>query len=99
MSRITEEIADKLALATIEAAEILGDENLFVEVSKVIAASSTTTQEAFMTAYRVRVSEKRAERFLAAALAKGPKDPNRGRIELGAKRILNVSEDGSGSGH
>ena len=37
MSRITEEIADKLALATIEAAEILGDENLFVEVSKVIA--------------------------------------------------------------
>ncbi len=98
MSTITEDIADKLALATIEAAEILGDENLVAEVSKVIGASSTTTQEAFMTAYRVRVSEKRAEKFLAAQLAKGPKDPSRGRIELGSRQILNAPEEGSG-GH
>lgn len=99
MSRITEEIADKLALATIEAAEILGDENLVSEVSKVIGASSTTTQEAFMTAYRVRVSQKRAEKFLAAALAKGPKDPSRGRIELGGRQILDPQDEPAGGGH
>jgi UTP:GlnB (protein PII) uridylyltransferase len=99
MSSITEEIADKLALATIEAAEILGDENLVQEVAKVIGASSTTTQEAFMTAYRVRVSQKRAEKFLAAALAKGPKDPSKGRIELGSRQILNAPEEGAGGGH
>ncbi len=93
---ITEDIADKLALATIEAAEILGDENLVAEVAKVIGASSTTTQEAFMTAYRVRVSQKRAEKFIAAQLAKGPKDPTRGRIELGSRQILDVSDDSGG---
>ncbi len=98
MSTITEEIADKLALATIEAAEILGDENLVAEVSKVIGASSTTTQEAFMTAYRVRVSQKRAEKYLAARLAKGPADPSKGRIELGSRQILNTPEEGAG-GH
>jgi hypothetical protein len=99
MASITEEIADKLAIATIEAAEILGNEDLVTEVSKVIGASSTTTQEAFMTAYRVRVSQKRAEKFLAAALAKGPRDPSRGRIELGSRQILDVPEEGAGGGH
>jgi hypothetical protein len=52
-----------------------------------------------MTAYRVRVSQKRAEKFLATALAKGPKDPSRGRIELGSRQILDVPEEGAGGGH
>ena len=91
---ITDEIADKLALKTIAAAELLGDENLIAEVSKVIGAASSTTQEAFMTAVRVRVSEKRAIKFIEAQLAKGPKDPSRGTIELGSKQILNAPEAG-----
>ena len=95
---ITEEIADKLARDTIAAAEDLGDDTLIAEVSKVIGTFSTTTQEAFMTAIRVRISEKRAMKFLADKRAKGPKDPSRGKLELGAKPILNAPDDGA-SGH
>ena len=95
---ITEEIADKLARDAIATAEDLGDDNLIQEMAKVIGAFSATTQEAFMTAIRVRISEKRAIRFLEDKRAKGPKDPTRGRIELGSKPILNAPEEGS-DGH
>jgi len=95
MTSITEELADRLAQDTIKAAEELGDENLIAEVAKVIGIASTTTQEAFMTAIRVRLSERRARKFLAERLAKGPKGA---RIELGGKQILNAPEDGA-SGH
>ena len=95
MSSITEELADQLAQDTIAAAEELGDENLIAEVAKVIGIASTTTQEAFMTAIRVRLSERRARKFLQDRLASGPKGA---RIELGGKHVLNASEDGS-SGH
>jgi hypothetical protein len=98
MSSITEELADKLALETIAAAEELGDDNLIAEVSKVIGAASTTTQEAFMTAIRVRLSERRARAYLAQRLAKGPKNPGGPKIELGSKPILNATEDNPG-GH
>lgn len=95
---ITEDIADKLARDAIATAEDLGDDNLIQEMAKVIGAFSTTTQEAFMTAIRVRISEKRAQKFLADKIAKGPADPTRGRIELGAKPILNAPDEGA-SGH
>jgi len=93
MSRITEELADQLARETIAAAEQLGDENLIAEVAKVIGVASTTTQEAFMTAIRVRLSEVRARKFLAERLARGPKNPGAPRVELGSTRILDVPED------
>ena len=50
MASLTEEIADALARDAIRAAEELGDENLVTEISRLIGASSTTTQEAFNTA-------------------------------------------------
>lgn len=93
---ITEDIADKLAQETIAAAEQLGDDNLIAEVGRLIGAGSVTTQEAFMTAVRVRISEKRARRFLQEQLARGPKDPSRGPIELGTKLILDSPDDGVG---
>jgi hypothetical protein len=65
MASLTEEIADALAQDVIRASQELGDENLVTEISKVIGASSTTTQEAFMTAVRVRLAEQRARRMLA----------------------------------
>jgi hypothetical protein len=46
MASLTEEIADALARDAIRVAEELEDENLITEVSRVIGASSTTTQEA-----------------------------------------------------
>lgn len=98
MSRITEELADRLAQDVIAAAEELGDDQLIAEVSKVIGAASTTTQEAFMTAIRVRLSEARARKYLAQRLAKGPKNPGGPKIELGSKPILDTP-DGSAGGH
>ncbi len=95
---ITEDIADQLARDAIAAAEDLGDDNLIAELAKMIGTFSATTQEAFMTAIRVRISEKRAQKFLADKIAKGPKDPSRGKIELGSKPILNAPDDGA-SGH
>ena len=65
---VAEDLADALAKDTIEAAEALNDEALIDQVAKQIGASSQTTQEAFMTAVRVRLAEKRARKFLEARL-------------------------------
>jgi len=87
---VVDDLADALALDVIRAAQDLGDENLIAEIAKVIGASSTTTQEAFMTAVRVRLSEQRARKALAARIAKGPSDGP--RRELGAGPILDAPE-------
>ncbi|MDX1780013.1 MAG: hypothetical protein R3256_01720 [Thalassovita sp.] len=65
---VAEDLADALAKDTIEAAEALNDEALIDQVAKQIGASSQTTQEAFMTAVRVRLAEKRARKFLEGRL-------------------------------
>lgn len=95
---ILEDLADALARDTIAAAEELGDDQLIAEVSKVIGAASATTQEAFMTAIRVRLSERRARKYLEQRLAKGPRNPGAPKVELGAKPILDAAEDNPG-GH
>ena len=94
---ITEDLADALARDVIEAADTLGDDKLIAEVAQVIGAASQTTQEAFMTAVRVRLSEKRAREFLARKLAAGPVDPSRVG-KTGQGRILDPTEDNAG-GH
>ena len=53
-----------MAKDAIAAAEALGDDTLIEEVAKQLGASSQTTQEAFLTAIRVRLSEKRARAYL-----------------------------------
>jgi hypothetical protein len=70
MSRIAEELADKLAQDTIRAAEQLGDDRLVEQVAQAIGASSPTTEELFRTAVRVRVAEARARKLLEDRLAK-----------------------------
>ncbi|MBW7920812.1 MAG: hypothetical protein H3C51_01785 [Rubellimicrobium sp.] len=65
MSDITAAIADDLARETLELAAELGDDDLVAEVAKVIGAGSTTTQEAFLTAVRIRTAEARARSYLA----------------------------------
>jgi hypothetical protein len=64
----TEELADALARDTLAAMDELGDDRFYMEVSKVLGATSPTTQEAFMTAVRVRLAERRARDFLDARL-------------------------------
>ncbi|PTQ71854.1 hypothetical protein [Celeribacter persicus] len=66
---IMEDLADDLAKDTIAALDIIQDEQLIQDVSRVIGASSVTTQEAFMTAARVRLAEKRARDYLQKRIA------------------------------
>lgn len=66
---ITDDIADKLAVAAIAAEEELDDVGLINQVATLIGASSQTTQEAFLTSVRVRKAEARAVKFLADKLA------------------------------
>ncbi len=65
---VLEEMGDALAREVIAAMEELGDERFFDKVSKVLLDASPTMQEAFLTAYRVRVAEKRGRAFIEASL-------------------------------
>ena len=64
MSSITDEIADKLAIETIRVMDALGDDQYFMQVAKEIGSSSQTMEEAFLTAMRVRLAERRARVML-----------------------------------
>ena len=63
-------LADDLAQDVIEAAEILGDETLVEQINKMLEASSTTMQEAYMSSTRARLAEARARSFLEGRLRK-----------------------------
>ena len=67
---VLEDLADKLAQDTLQAAEELGDETLVTRISEELGASSQTTQEAFNTAIRMRRAERRAREVLEARIAK-----------------------------
>lgn len=96
---ITEDLADSLAQDTIAAAEAMGDENLIDEVSKVIGAASQTTQEAFMTAVRVRLSEKRARTFLKDKIAKFKAAGKKAQpMDLSGRKVMNTPDESAG-GH
>jgi hypothetical protein len=65
---VLEDMGDALARDVLAAMEELGDERFFDKVSKVLLDASPTMQEAFLTAFRVRVAEKRGRAFIDAAL-------------------------------
>ncbi|MDG3039979.1 hypothetical protein [Roseicyclus marinus] len=69
MSRIAEDLADKLARDTIAAAEALGDDRLVEQIAQALGASSPTTEELFRTLVRVRMAEERARKLLDARIA------------------------------
>jgi len=60
-----EQVADALAQDTLEAVRKTGDESIVDEVKKSIGASSTTLEEAFLTAIRIRRAEARGRALLA----------------------------------
>lgn len=66
---IMEDLADDLAKDTIDAIDVVGSDDLIQDVARVIGASSVTTQEAFLTAARVRLAEKRARDYLKKRIA------------------------------
>ncbi|RVT85841.1 hypothetical protein DXV76_08855 [Rhodobacteraceae bacterium CCMM004] len=63
---ILERLADELAQEALAKAEALDDEGIVQRVGEVIGASSTTMEEAFLTAVRVRRAEARARQLLAS---------------------------------
>lgn len=65
---IIEELGDALARDVIAAMEELGDDRFFDKVAKVVADASPTLLESYTTAYRVRVAELRARKFVEASL-------------------------------
>ncbi|PRY26560.1 hypothetical protein CLV78_101659 [Aliiruegeria haliotis] len=67
---ILEDLADKLAADAIDAAEDLGNDDILNEVAKQLGATSTTMEEAYLTSIRIRLSERRARRFLEAKVDK-----------------------------
>ena len=70
---IMEDLADALAKDTIDALDIVGTDELIQDVARVIGASSVTTQEAFLTSARVRLSEKRARVYLEKRIEEAKK--------------------------
>jgi hypothetical protein len=65
---VLEDMGDALARDVIAAMEELGDDRFYDKISKVLLDASPTMQEAFLTAYRVRIAEKRGRAFIEAAL-------------------------------
>jgi hypothetical protein len=65
---VIEDMGDALAQQVIAAMAELGDDRFYDKVSKVLLDASPTMQEAFLTAFRVRVAEKRGRAFIEAAL-------------------------------
>ncbi|MFA9229200.1 MAG: hypothetical protein RIR95_53 [Pseudomonadota bacterium] len=65
---VIEDMGDALAQEVIAAMAELGDDRFYDKVSKVLLDASPTMQEAFLTAFRVRIAEKRGRAFIEAAL-------------------------------
>ena len=78
---VADDLGDALARDVIAALDELGDERFADKMNKLLGDGSPTLQEAFMTAVRVRLAERRARTYLEQSLdakrAKGaaPKGP------------------------
>ncbi|MFT4149668.1 MAG: hypothetical protein QM656_05675 [Paracoccaceae bacterium] len=65
---VVDDLGDGLARDVLAALDELGDDRFYDKVAKVLADASPTMQDAFMTAVRVRLAEKRGRAFLERAL-------------------------------
>lgn len=66
---VVEDLGDALAKSTLEAMAHIDDDRFYEKVGRVIESSSPTLMEAYMTAIRVRLAERRARVFLEKAVA------------------------------
>lgn len=62
--QLTETLADEIAQEALAVATKLGDDSVIGRVAEAIGASSTTMEEAFLTAVRIRRAEARARALL-----------------------------------
>jgi hypothetical protein len=75
MSKL-QDLADQLAEDVLAAETELNDDRFYEKIAKVLMAASPTFQEAFMTAVRIRLAERRGREFLEKSLA-----AKRGEVE------------------
>ncbi|SHH77235.1 hypothetical protein [Marivita hallyeonensis] len=61
---MVDELAERLADDTLKAMKHLDDDRFFMEVAAELGAASTTLEEAFLTAVRVRLAERKARAFI-----------------------------------
>ena len=62
---IVEDLADELAKDALKAADEHDDDMIVDKISEILGADSVTTQEAFLTAVRVRKADRRARVYLS----------------------------------
>ncbi|MDP5350559.1 MAG: hypothetical protein NWT12_00390 [Paracoccaceae bacterium] len=67
---VTEDLADALAKDVLDAVDAMGDPTLIDDIARTLGTSSTVTEEAFMTAIRVRTAEARARKLLKERVTK-----------------------------
>ena len=65
---ILQDLTEALAKDTIKAMDEFGDERLHERVSKVLLDMSPTTQEAYMTAMRALLAERKGRAYLEATI-------------------------------
>lgn len=65
---ILQDLTEKLARDVVDAMDETGDDRLHEKVGKVLLDSSPTTQEAYMTAVRVILAERKGRKFLEQTL-------------------------------
>lgn len=63
------DLADALAKDAIALANKTGNDDIIYDTAKLLAATSSTMEEAYMTSIRVRLAERRARAFLAEKAA------------------------------
>ncbi|MDA0963219.1 MAG: hypothetical protein O2898_09925 [Proteobacteria bacterium] len=64
------DLADKLAIDVLKVVDKLGDDQLIKDVAKILAASSTPMEEAFLSCARMRQAEQRARAYLREHVVK-----------------------------
>ncbi|MFP7672844.1 hypothetical protein ACG74X_05745 [Marivita sp. S0852] len=72
---MVEDLAEQLAEDTLKAMSDLEDDRFFMEVAAELAAASTTLEEAFLTAIRVRLAERKARAFIKGRVDGSIKPP------------------------
>ena len=87
---VLQDLADQLAEDVLAAELELDDDRFYEKVSTVLMAASPTFQEAYITAIRVRLAERRGREFLERSLA-----AKRGLIEEEPVTPIDLG----GSGH
>lgn len=82
---LIDDLADALAHDVMAAQEELGNDRLYMDVSKVLGTSSPSLQEAFLTSVRLRLAEGRGRKFFedaVRALREGKSAPAAPRDEV-----------------